>query len=979
MQNAVMKGRGTASQLIYIHSLMVYRLYGGNNMRYFDFVLRANEESILKGARIKLKDYDFESNIGAMNRFAYKQLRNGLTFLAYREEGDSLFAAFAFDENSDSFSSAYNTVLELLAGSFLIKTVKEKPTEITVHQFFDCIEECRRHEYFNCGIYKLTQSANIWFYNDGNMNDGHDFGCIYFKEKIIKDRKSAAPGIYHPSFIRELKMISEHKAEKEPSESMVHYLLSAKSIDAAADLAESLARELFSAGRIGSRRVGIISGIKPDLYQHRNHIEDIIENNRGGVLLIDLSAAFGHTSSEYTMAADYLAGIFRKYRSKCLFIFMYNMDKPGFSYFLLPTIKKYALTVPLKEGTGNRSSALKYLKALISGSEYAKYSGQAAEFLKQFQGDEFTQTEILEAFEAFGPWCLSKNVFNAYLQDPSEEFLLDRDDNAESDYEKLQKLIGLEEVKRQIDKIISADAVEKRRKQCKGKAYRAAAMHMVFSGNPGTAKTTVARLFAGIAKEKGILKSGVFVERRGTDINFADIEEAFTAAKGGVLFIDEAYAIFSHGAAAMLIQEMENRRDDVIVIFAGYTEGMKRFLELNEGLKSRIPYYVEFPDYSPAEMTEIFKLMLDEQGFTAAEEAIKEAHGIFERKKFVRDLGNGRYVRNLVENAIKNQAVRLLPADGNADKIRKKDLFLLKAEDIYDSKDQSVKAKKEEKTMSALAELDSLIGLDKVKDVVHKAVRKFRYNKLCLDKGIQRKNPTMHMVFTGNPGTAKTTVARLIGKILAEEGILPTGEFIEAGKSDIVSPIAGLSPMLVKDKFMKAKGGVLFIDEAYSISGDPLCDDAITAIVQEMENNREDTVVIFAGYPKEMQAFLDGNPGMRSRIAFNINFDDYSVQELMEITKLMLAKTEMTISDAALEKLRRIYDKAAGTKDFGNGRFVRKILEQAEMNLSDRVMNLDIEEITPEVLGRIEECDIKDIAAEVKAPIKRIGFAASCA
>ena len=279
--------------------------------------------------------------------------------------------------------------------------------------------------------------------------------------------------------------------------------------------------------------------------------------------------------------------------------------------------------------------------------------------------------------------------------------------------------------------------------------------------------------------------------------------------------------------------------------------------------------------------------------------------------------------------------------------------------------------------MSALAELDSLIGLDKVKDVVHKAVRKFRYNKLCLDNGIRRGSPAMHMVFTGNPGTAKTTVARLIGKILAEEGILPTGEFIEAGKSEIVSPMVGASPIIVKDKFRKAKGGVLFIDEAYSISGDPLCDEAITAIVQEMENNREYTVVIFAGYPKEMQAFLDSNPGMRSRIAFNINFDDYSVQELMEITKLLLAKTEMTISDAALEKLRRIYEKSVGTKDFGNGRFVRMILEQAEMNLSDRVVDLDIEKITPEVLGRIEECDIPD--NEVKAPIKRIGFAASCA
>ncbi|SDB35224.1 AAA+-type ATPase, SpoVK/Ycf46/Vps4 family [Ruminococcaceae bacterium FB2012] len=948
-------------------------------MRYYGFIIKANNALIAKNTKIRLREYDFESNIGALNLYMYRNLRNGQLFVAYREEGDSLLAEFSFDENKDSFPSAYNSVLKLLDDTFHIRTVKEEPLEITMNQFLEGIDECRRRGYFSSGTSRLIDTANIWFYYDKNANDGIICGGLDFKEIIIRDRKAADPGMFHPSFLSELKTISEHKLDGDLPGSMVHYILSAGSISAAADLAERLSQKLFEAGRIESRRVGIVSGIKPDLFNRRNHLEDIIENNRGGVLLVDLSETFGHAPSEYTMAADYLAGIFKTYRSRCLFIFMYNMDKPGFSYFLMPTVRKYALTVPLKEGTGNRKSAVKYLRSLISGSEYSKYSGQAAEFLRQYKGDKFTQTEILEAFEAFGPWCLSKNVFNTYLRGPSEEFLLDRDENAGSAWEKLQKLIGLEEVKKQIDKIITADIVEKRRKEFRGKAYRASAMHMVFSGSPGTAKTTVARLFAGIAKEKGILKSGVFAERRGTDLNCTNIEEAFTAAKGGVLFVDEAYAIVSPMSAALLIQEMENRRDDVIVIFAGYTDRMKGFLELNEGLKSRIPYYVDFPDYSPAEMTEIFKLMLDEQGFTATEEAVKEAYSIFERKRFVKDLGNGRYVRNLVENAVKNQALRIMPADGDADKIKKKDLFLLKAEDIYDSNDQSVKAKNEEKTMSALAELDSLIGLDKVKDVVHKAIRNFRYNKLCLDNGIKRNNPTMHMVFTGNPGTAKTTVARLIGRILAEEGILPTGEFIEAGKPEIVSPIVGGSPILVKELFRKAKGGVLFIDEAYSINGDPLCDDAITAIVQEMENNREDTVVIFAGYPDRMQAFLDRNPGMRSRIAFNISFDDYSVQELMEITNLLLAKSEMTISDAALEKLRRIYEKSAGTKDFGNGRFVREMLEQAEMNLSDRVMDMDSKYITPEVLGRIEECDITDISAEAKAPVRRIGFAASCA
>ena len=954
-------------------------------MRYYGFVLKANDEIIRQNAKIRLKEYDYDSNIGAMNRYLYMNLTNGLAFCAYREDDDSLYCDFSFDEKDYSLTSAYNTILELLDEVFLIKTIKEEPMEITIEQFIEGIEEGRRHGC--CGTFhNIIHAANIWFYYDRFHN--HDyrddrFVSMKYDEMIIKDRKMADQGIYHSSFLKELDMISDHKLERELSGSVVHYLLSARSIDAAKDLAETLSQQLYTAGRIETRRAGIISRIKPNLYIYGRFLENIIENNPGGVLFVDLSENLGNSPSEYMMTAKYLTDVFKKYRNKCLFVFLYNMDKPGFSYYILPEINKYALAVPLKEGTGNRESAVNYLNMLISESDYSAYSDQAAEFFEQYQGDSFTQTDVLEAFETFGPWCLNKNVFKAYFRDPSESFHLDRDENTESAYEKLNKLIGLDEVKRQINKIIVADMVEKRRKKCRGSSYNSTSMHMVFYGNPGTAKTTVARLFAGIAKEKGILKSGVFVEMRGPDCNSmlyrSVITEAFTAAKGGVLFIDEAYAIVSEGAATVLIQEMENRRDEVIVIFAGYTDKMKEFLTLNEGLKSRIPYYVDFPDYTPAEMTEIFKLMVDEKGFSATDSAIKEATFIFERKRTVENLGNGRYVRNLVENSIQNQALRLMPAGSDAEKIRKEDLFVLEAEDIYDSDDQSTEAKKEEKTESALSELSSLIGLDTVKDVVHKAVKRYRYNKLCTDKGIKRSKPTMHMVFTGNPGTAKTTVARLMGQILAEEKILPTGEFIEVGKADLIGPAVGTTAIIVKEKFRKAKGGVLFIDEAYSLYGDGYGDDAIDTIVQEMENNREDTVVIFAGYPDRMENFLNRNPGMNSRIAFKINFDDYAPEELLKITTLMLSREQMTITDAALEKLRRIYEKAVKSKNFGNGRFVREILEQAQMNLSNRVVDLGIENITTEVLGRIEECDITDITPETKASERRIGFTADCA
>ncbi|MDD3206034.1 MAG: hypothetical protein PHS74_09925 [Lachnospiraceae bacterium] len=152
------------------------------------------------------------------------------------------------------------------------------------------------------------------------------------------------------------------------------------------------------------------------------------------------------------------------------------------------------------------------MKSLISCSEYSQYTDQATEFMKQFPEEVFTQTDVLTAYEKFESWCLNKNVLQAYDYDLSEEFILDRDENVESSYEKLQQLIGLDLVKKKIDTILAADIVEKERKKRKGKSYKSSSMHMIFGGNPGTAKTTVAKIFGGIAKEKGILKSGSFVE-----------------------------------------------------------------------------------------------------------------------------------------------------------------------------------------------------------------------------------------------------------------------------------------------------------------------------------------------------------------------------------------------------------------------------------------------------------------------------------
>lgn len=271
-----------------------------------------------------------------------------------------------------------------------------------------------------------------------------------------------------------------------------------------------------------------------------------------------------------------------------------------------------------------------------------------------------------------------------------------------------------------------------------------------------------------------------------------------------------------------------------------------------------------------------------------------------------------------------------------------------------------------------------MIGLSSVKQVIYKALAKYKFNKLCMEKGIHQENISLHMVFTGNPGTAKTTIARLLARILKEENVLSTGVFVEVGRADLVGDHVGATALLVKKKFREAQGGILFIDEAYSLCDgykNGFEDEAINTIVQEMENHREDVIVIFAGYSEPMQQFLNRNPGMRSRIAFQIPFEDYSTEELCEITKLMLSKKQLTITDGAMEKLKHNYEYARKNTDFGNGRYVRKILEEAEMNLAERIFSLGKVEITTEMMIRIVEQDIPEaVPQEVSKKIK-IGFA----
>ncbi len=276
---------------------------------------------------------------------------------------------------------------------------------------------------------------------------------------------------------------------------------------------------------------------------------------------------------------------------------------------------------------------------------------------------------------------------------------------------------------------------------------------------------------------------------------------------------------------------------------------------------------------------------------------------------------------------------------------------------------------------SAWDELMGLIGLGEAKRIIRRALNYYKAQRLFAEKGMKADQPAMHMVFTGNPGTAKTTVARLFAQIMKDNGLLPKGRLVETGRGELVGKYVGWTAPNIKRKFQEARGGVLFIDEAYSLVDDrdgSFGDEAINTIVQEMENHREETIVIFAGYPDKMEEFIRKNPGLRSRIAFHVPFEDYSAEELLEIADLMAGENDITLTEEAREKIRSIAEEALRVPDFGNGRFMRNLLEKARMAQADRLLEEAPDRITRKDVSTIRAEDIEEPLTS--QPVRKIGF-----
>ncbi|MBR0397647.1 MAG: AAA family ATPase [Eubacterium sp.] len=273
-----------------------------------------------------------------------------------------------------------------------------------------------------------------------------------------------------------------------------------------------------------------------------------------------------------------------------------------------------------------------------------------------------------------------------------------------------------------------------------------------------------------------------------------------------------------------------------------------------------------------------------------------------------------------------------------------------------------------EKTAEELiAELNALIGLKSVKEDVNSLINLVKVQQMRAERGLKTTNINKHMVFAGNPGSGKTTVARLLAKIYAAIGVLEEGHLVEVDRAGLVSGYIGQTAIKTQDAIEDALGGVLFIDEAYALTNNKgqgdFGQEAVETLLKGMEDHRDDLIVICAGYTDEMEEFLDSNPGLRSRFSKVIVFEDYSAEEEVAILKSMCRKQDYTLSKEALETAAEFFTERCTNKPktFANARDVRNYLEKAITNHAGRVVTLTGRKATKKALSTIERVDVENI------------------
>lgn len=568
----------------------------------------------------------------------------------------------------------------------------------------------------------------------------------------------------------------------------------------------------------------------------------------------------------------------------------------------------------------------------------------------------------------------------------------------------LDGLIGLESIKKKLREYTQYLNFLKLRAEKGIEDPQRINLHAVFMGNPGTGKTTVAKMLGQIYHKMGLLAKGHVHEVDRADLvgefigqTAPKVKEAIKKAAGGILFIDEAYSLarskddgkdYGREVIEILIKEMSDGTHGIAVLVAGYPEEMKTFLESNPGLKSRFNMYYDFPDYLPQDLFQIAlysaekrKVQLTEEAKTVIHEKLVEAY-----RNRDRSFGNARLVNGIIDEGKMNMGLRVMSSGIDIKDLTEEDLSLVKAEDIRkiygeDKKETADIPIDHGLLQDAMNELNSLIGMGSVKNEINELVKLVKFYR---EIGKDVLNTfSLHSVFAGNPGTGKTTVARILAKIFKALGILERGHIVEVDRSGLVGGYVGQTAIKTQEKLDLAKGGVLFIDEAYALTamgGNDFGKEAVETILKRMEDKRGEFIVIAAGYPDNMKSFLEANPGLKSRFDKVFNFEDYSPSDLWEICTQMLKKYSLEPDNAAEDHLKKYFAFRYERKDkfFGNARTVRKVVEEAVKNQHLRLAGIPEQQREESMMNSLILADVlefeKDNDEIAGTGSSRVGF-----
>ncbi|WP_257350478.1 AAA family ATPase [Pseudalkalibacillus decolorationis] len=513
----------------------------------------------------------------------------------------------------------------------------------------------------------------------------------------------------------------------------------------------------------------------------------------------------------------------------------------------------------------------------------------------------------------------------------------------------LNEMIGMDEVRFRVHQLYNYLQFQKMREQKGFKMKDEPSLNMILTGNPGTGKTTIARLLSSIYHELGILPRAEVVEVDRSNLVGAYVGQTeentmrvIETALGGILFIDEAYSLKREGSSGndygqtvidTLVSAMTSGEyaGKFAVILAGYPEEMRHFLWSNPGLRSRFPEsnHIYLPNYSIEELLSIAEKVAFDNDYTFTEDALNQLSERIESLRVDDTFGNARTVRDLVLDVIFQKGANT----SLEDELTFHDYTVIKKEDIpgigSDSED------------GPDIKLSHLVGLDEIKQEVRALSSFVQVQHERREQSLPTVPLQLHSVFVGNPGTGKTTVASIYAKILREKGFLKRGHLVIAGRSDLVAGYSGQTALKTRKKIRESLGGVLFIDEAYSLFSGAANDfgkEVIHTLVEEMTKHNENLVVILAGYPSEIKQLLSSNPGLASRFKKYFYFNDYTTDELIEIMKrysdLYNYEWEKGIESFLQNEL-------INRKVTGNGRFAIDLINNAIQQQAFRITDVE--------------------------------------